>query len=883
MYRLDRNLATSQKKGGGGVLIGVRKDLKSKLIKANDNNIEQIFVLIEILKYKYIIGACYIPPKSDISVYEAHCGMLEGLLGRYPDCKLILAGDYNLSDAVWSDSGAFVDCPPGSPAGAVHSSFSFLNLNQVNRIPNNNGVFLDLVFSNLLGVGVSVACDKLLDDSYHHISYNIEIPVVQDKKLKCNVQYYDFRNANLLAINNFFASLDWDAMLSGCDVSVACERLYDCIYYALDLFVPVKTYRNNNFPSWFSSELQQLIVQKKSVHRRYKQTNSPYYYAQFSELRARCNQVRDVCYENYIQRMEHEISERPEMFWRHMNNLRRNADLPESMHLDDAVGSNGQDIVNMFSNVFASVYTNENHTVPTYNIVEALHIGQFSVTLSDVFTELSGLRSTLSFGPDGVPSFVLKHCVCTLSYPLFRLFALSLSKGTIPSFWKYSYIYPIYKSGDRDDVRNYRGICQQSVIPKILDKLVTNQLSLQCTGIIAAEQHGFCPKRSTTTNLLVYHQYLIESLEGGYQVDSIYTDYSKAFDRVSHCLLLKKLELMGINDVALKWLESFLVDRFQCVKINNFLSQEFRVPSGVPQGSHCGPVLFKLFTNDVGEVLDSLHLLFADDLKLYRAIRNTQDYLVLQHDLERLVSWSESNGLCLNPVKCSVITFSKSRNFKRFAYDINGDTLGRSSQVKDLGIIFDEQINFRSHISKIVGQAFKQLGFILRHGRDFTPNTLKLLYCTYVRSCLEYGALIWSPHYSVHISSIERVQRRFLKSYAFKMGRDISGFEYLERCSLLGFTSLESRRQTQDLVFVYRLVNGLVDAPNLLGMLNFNVPAGTYQMRSQYLFRCPFHRTNYGFFSPISRIQRTFNNFCDRLDLSKTFVSFKQICNRLNV
>lgn len=114
-----------------------------------------------------------------------------------------------------------------------------------------------------------------------------------------------------------------------------------------------------------------------------------------------------------------------------------------------------------------------------------------------------------------------------------------------------------------------------------------------------------------------------------------------------------------------------------------------------------------------------------DSLKL-AMISGTSKYL------NSLVQWSIKNELILNTSKCSVVTFSKRHNPSQYAYDINSQTLMRSVEIKDLGVFFDQQLNFTQHYNKITDQAFKQLGFILRREREFSFKTLKILYCTYV-------------------------------------------------------------------------------------------------------------------------------------------------------
>ena len=237
--------------------------------------------------------------------------------------------------------------------------------------------------------------------------------------------------------------------------------------------------------------------------------------------------------------------------------------------------------------------------------------------MCEVFIKIGSLPDKSSCGPDGIWNFFLKQCVYTLSYPLQGIFNKSVELAIFPQQWKHSYIVPIFKLGD---VTNYRGVCNQSAMAKLLDSLVHDQLHWQCKHIVGETQFGFSKGKSTTENLVLYESDLLESLERGYQVDSVYTNFSKAFDRVFK-LLFAKLEALGFSLQVRRWFESFLVGRTQSVKINSYISRSLVVTSGVPQGSHCAPLLFNLFVSDIVDVVNhSKVLMFADDLKLYRRV-----------------------------------------------------------------------------------------------------------------------------------------------------------------------------------------------------------------------------------------------------------------------
>jgi ribonuclease P/MRP protein subunit RPP40 len=141
-------------------------------------------------------------------------------------------------------------------------------------------------------------------------------------------------------------------------------------------------------------------------------------------------------------------------------------------------------------------------------------------------------------------------------------------------------------------------------------------------------------------------------LDKNTQVDVIYTDFSKAFDRIDHNILLNKLRHFGFSDSLLNLFESYLSDRFCYVNVLGFYSARLVVNSGVPQGSNLGPLLFLLFINDIVEIFSLNVLLLADDVKLYSTIRDISDCMRLQSNVDVLYGWCRSNGLPLNRDKC---------------------------------------------------------------------------------------------------------------------------------------------------------------------------------------------------------------------------------------
>ena len=166
------------------------------------------------------------------------------------------------------------------------------------------------------------------------------------------------------------------------------------------------------------------------------------------------------------------------------------------------------------------------------------------------------------------------------------------------------------------------------------------------------------------TNLLEALDHIGSLLDSGSQVDTIYLDMSKAFDKVSHRRLVHKLIQVGFGGNLLNWFCSYLSRRYQRVTVLGATSDNLPVTAGVPQGSILGPALFLLYVNDLPEVVSSSSrvLMFADDTKIFREIKTLDDASSLQKDLEKLATWSYSSGLLFNEAKCKAQCITRKKN-----------------------------------------------------------------------------------------------------------------------------------------------------------------------------------------------------------------------------
>lgn len=255
-------------------------------------------------------------------------------------------------------------------------------------------------------------------------------------------------------------------------------------------------------------------------------------------------------------------------------------------------------------------------------------------------------------------------------------------------------------------------------------------------------------------------------------------------------------------------------------------------------------------------------------MKIYTAIKCSDDCNKLQIALNKINNWCTSNSLPLNPSKCNVMSFSLKHNVIKYDYSIDEVSLHRPNTIRDLGVIFDSNLSFTHHINDIVTNSFRSLGFVIRNTREFNDiNTIKLLYCALVRPRVEYASIIWCPHYNIHVQNIERVQRRFLKYLSFKDDNLYPpiGFPHKELLSRHSFDALENRRIIAQLVFLRNLITNDIDSEEILSQLNFSTPHVILRQSPTFNLQTP--RINVMKFSPLHQICNNYNSVQTKFDL----------------
>lgn len=888
LFRKDRHCYINAP-SGGGVLIATRIGLSvSQLINVSIN-VEQIFVEISCLSKNLIVGAFYVPPRENIDIYQQHMDDIDNLRAQYESHEFFIIGDYNLPHTLWYNYSDLsdtlhaycnsIDNVVQENAALILNYFSFLGFYQYYPIHERKGYTLDLAFSSLQEAQLS----RIVSDDYlvpievsNHVPVFFQIDVfksVNIDRVKCEL---NFDKADYVSINSKLENINWEAEFGEYSLDTSVDKFYSVLNEIIRENVPTKRIFSSSYPPWFSHELISHIINKKKIHKKWLEFNISEDYVEFKRLRALCIRLSKSERQNYITNVENSSSKNIKYFWNYVNKLTSNNVIPEEMFLHDVKAKSKEEVCNLFARNFELVYVNANS-----NFYHELCISDdvnLLIDTDDIISAIGNMKNSASVGPDSIPACFIKMCKSTISKPLLYLYNLSLRNGHMPSIWKKSYITPVFKAGNKQNVLNYRPISIMGSIAKIFDCIMTQKLTSKCIQFVTSRQHGFVKGRSTLTNLILYSDYIAQSLNRSVQVDSIYLDFAKAFDSVNHGILIYKLFNLGIKGSTLKWIASYLTNRELQVNIKGNFSRPFIVNSGVPQGSHLGPLLFILFINDVVDRVKVAEVLvFADDIKIFLAVNSFYDQVQLQKDLHTIWEWSVVNKLKLNCDKCKVLTFCRS-NDKRlnFCYAIDNNVLEKVNVQKDLGVIFESNFTFNQHLNATVSKAFNMLGFVMRSTKEFKNlKAIISIYKSLVRSVLTYASIIWSPHYDVYVSKLNSVQHKFIRFLAFKTGNPMrfDNHDYSQLSLQFNLESIKSLHIRDDLCFVKKSKLLMINCTEVNSL--FVQRQHTYNVRGARELVEQFSDKNYVYHSVVHRLRRKWNNLPSNIKCCNSISKFK--------
>ena len=616
-------------------------------------------------------------------------------------------------------------------------------LSQVVHEPTRGENTLDIILTNREEYCASVGVEDLniSDHSVVQCVLGFGLDPVRGRPAR-NMQGFaglDIHSADFEAVNTELQSVDWDGVLEDyCkdgDGSDIVKRISDVVLQIVSRYARAKRHGIARKDPM----LKRLKKKQKKLNQkifRAKKANS--YAGHVAKLERRVARVALEIRYHLNRRLDQEeqravdiIRSNPKFFWTYTNDRRKTKSrIPPLKRVDGTLAQDPGEKAELLQEQYLSVFSDPGQVVVEDAVGSISFAGP---TLSDIEFNPSSIEAALklldpfSAGPPGdIPSCILNRCRSALSYPLFLLWRDSFNRGVIPSCLKRQFITPIFKKGSRSEVGNYRPVSLTSNIIKCFERVVRAGLitHFETSGILNDSQHGFRRNRSCLTQLIEHLDRVLRAVSDGDEVDVIYLDYQKAFDKVDHRVLVSKLEKYGVSGKLLEWIRNFLQDRVQAVTVDQVFSDFKEVLSGVPQGSVLGPVLFLVYVIDLESSLKfSDALTFADDTKIIKVIRGILDHANLQEDLCNVVDWSVLNNMTLHDDKFELVRYSPRSNILMrelpftagyLSYETpSGVCLTSSPVVKDLGVLLSEDGSWKPQIEKVSASASRVANWIL--------------------------------------------------------------------------------------------------------------------------------------------------------------------------
>ena len=802
-HPLETNLRSNAR--GGGVGIYIKEHLSYTVLKPYSVFVERIFesIITEVStanNKKIVVGSIYrpgtgVPGMTFTEQFRQFADILTNLLaelgGSYD--QVFLYGDFNLN-ALDLANNKFV-------SEYIETVFThgFLQIiTKPTRVSGNSATLIDHILTNSTAQNHDsfIICSRLSD----HFPIAHQINLTRTKQSQNSFESRKFTSDNFQRFNSALNNYNWNHVTElNCAQEAANNFLstFDTLYNA---YFPLSKNNLNKSKTpiepWMSRGILTSRKRKISLLKNSLKNPSAENVAEFKNFRNIYNQVIKNAKKQFIQKQLLLNQKNLRKTWQILfSAIQKSTKKTNDISHLSVNGTDTNDPLKMachfnefFSNIASKTVQdiNPSSKCPTDLIVQNLNAFKFSdkvLTGNEILEATKLLLDKKTPDHTGISTNFVKQTIPVLLNPLLHIFTLSFKTGIAPSQFKIAKVIPIFKSGDKSSMDNYRPISLLSTFSKILEKIVASRLLtfLDDGNILSKFQFGFRRGHSTVHPMVHFLNKITESLNKKKHSIAIFCDLKKAFDTCNHSILLKKLKKYGVDNVELGWFESYLTSRKQFVSIKNVNSPLCEISLGVPQGSILGPLLFILYINDLPSASKLLALLFADDTTLLFSHENLNTLIeTVNTEFRKICEFFRLNRLVLHPDKTKFILFTREKvqrdvvlycnnnnpdqnlpeNISEIKRVLSTNTL---PAMKFLGIYFDPDLSFKFHISTLKNKLSKAL-YALRTVRNtLNQQSLFLIYNSIFHCHLLYAIQIWSCARSSLINEIFKMQKSAIR------------------------------------------------------------------------------------------------------------------------
>lgn len=826
---------------------------------------------------KLYIAAYYKPDVDDENSLNELAHSLQTLSPSGNE-NVIIAGDFNFPGINWPQKSLKEDCR--NPT--LHSRFIELiddySLTQIIEKETRGKNILDLILTNN---PTTINRWEVMPGISDHDCCFAEINLHPSKNTQKPRKIPLYRKANWPEFRKHLIETqhDIDSMYENESVETIWTFFCNQIVAGTEKHIPHKMCKAHKPKPWITSKTMKLMKKRDKHYSKRKESSK------YKQLKKEVQKNLRQDYWNYIEKTINptengqENNKVSKKFWTYIKNNKTDksdvAPLKDNGLLHSDPKQKAQILNKQFHSVFNQDVPLNEHILPKSSYPEMNNI---NITEKGVLKLLKNLKPHKAPGPDNITPMIYRELAEEIAPCLTKIFRKSYETGKVPNDWKQANVCPIFKKGEKYVASNYRPVSLTCIASKLMEHIITSNIMAHANSnnILYDLQHGFRSKLSCETQLIEFVNDIVNNMQKGTQTDVIVMDFSKAFDKVSHNRLIKKLDHYGISGLTNSWIHDFLSGRKQRVVVNGVSSEECSVTSGVPQGSVLGPSLFLFYINDLPNNIKSQVRLFADDTVVYLTMKPKSNNIVLQNDLDKLIEWEEKWKMEFHPQKCQTIHITRNKHPIKNKYTLHGHTLESVSSAKYLGVTITSDLKWNKHIDSITSKANKSLGFLKRNLKISSPKLKAQAYQTLVRPIVEYASTVWDPHHQTQIDKIEKIQRRAARYVNNRYHNTSSVTEMLNN---LQWRSLQLRRVDARLCMLYKIVHGHVLIPHQTNLIPVNRISRYHNTNS---FQIPSSKTEYHLYSFYPRTIRLWNLLPNEIICSPTLDHFKNNINRLD-
>ena len=775
LFRQDRSYKINKKnkknKRAGGLCFYIRDDIVvdiNSLSSWNRNciDIEAMWVKCKFDSIKdLIIGNFYRPPKGNKTKFINYLIDLSNDIKTYHSTEMYLLGDINIclknKDNV---SNLLIDC------------MKICGLTQIidksTRLGNVRNSLLDHIYTNSKNI-----CNK--GTGFINISDHM---LIFCTRKKCNDKSKDItftgRKINLNLIDNFkndVGNHNWADIIEMNDSNLIWSTIEERLNTIADRYFPIKTLKKkNDCDKWLTKELVELMNDRDKWLLKASKSGDANDKEEAHKMRNYVNRKLKKAKKEYFKnKIEINIKDSKKL-WSFINDLMPNKKNSNRIQiLDDSNTpfnlNEMPDIINTFFNQVGK----NNPTEPSFPIgpIPEQNFNLQTVTVNQVTELIEKINTNKSSSIKNLPSKLLKEGFLMIPNILTFLFNKIIINSTIPDNWKKATIIPIKKTTNCTSPSDLRPISLLPLPSKLLEKLIYNQVikHLIQNKYLDPNQFGFQKNKSTITTLTEFTDDIYTAIENNNLTASIFIDFTKAFDRINHKILLEKLKFFAFSDPTLKFFENYLSNRTQITLVNNHFSSPLQITHGVPQGSNLGPLLFLLYVNDINLAIKNTNFkLFADDTTIYTSDTNIDNIInKLNIDLESINQWCVFNNMMINKKKTKLMIFGRNNKIKKCKkineIKIDNTSVQQVTQYKYLGITLDEKLNFNTHINTMIRNVSHKMYLLKRTNIYLTEKSSLMVYKSFILPLLEYGNILYMKSCNKLLDKLQRMQNQCLK------------------------------------------------------------------------------------------------------------------------